>query len=156
MNLGLSCDLWLVPMNDSRIRQFAPKNLTTPLLIIEKQDPMFDFLVAITKQDPREMPPLLDTEVLPKEARDLLRNKGPIRTDTQCTCIDDPETFVDWLVAGKQVLAKASDEEKTMLLSHLEILTRDSKFSIGLSPTLMSQLRKLPLYSKISCSTPFE
>ena len=156
IDLELSRDLWLVPMNDFRIRKFAPKCLKTPLLMIEKEDPLFDFLVAITEQDSLEMPPLLDTDVLPKEARGLLRKRGPIKTDTQCTCIDDPETFVDWLVAGKKILAKASDDEKMMLLNHLEPLTRDSKFPTGLSPTFISRMRVLPLYSKISCCPPFQ
>lgn len=48
-----------------------------------------------------------------------------MKIDTQCTCVDDPDPFVDWLVAGKEMLAKASDEEKAMFLSHLETLTRD-------------------------------
>ena len=149
-------DLWLVPMNDFRVRRFSPQAIRNPLLVIEKQDPLFNSLVAITEQDPPEMPPLLDNDVLPQEARGLLRTKGPMKTDTQCTCVDDPETFVDWLVAGKEMLAKASDEEKRVFLSHLETLTRDSKFPTGLSPTFISQLRKLPLYSRISCSSPFE
>lgn len=156
IDLELSRDLWLVPMNDFRIRRFAPKCLKTPLLVIEKEDPLFGFLVAITEQDPLKMPPLLDTDLLPEEARRLLRKKGPIKIDTQCTCIHDPETFVNWLAAGKNSLAKASDDEKMMLLNHLETLTRDSIFPTGLSPTLMSQMRELPLYSKISCSPPFE
>ncbi len=156
IDLELSRDLWLVPMNDFRMRKFAPKILKSPLLIIEKQEPLFDLLVAIAEQDPLEMLPLLDTDVLPKEARDLLRNKGPIKTDTMCTCIDDSETFIDWLAAGKERLVKASDQQKTLLLSHLETLTRDSKFPSGLPPSLMIQMRKLPLYSKISCSPPFK
>ena len=154
--LETSRDLWLVPMNDFRVRRFSPEGLRNPLLVIEKQDPLFNSLVAITKRDPLEMPPLLDNDVLPQEARGLLRTKGSMKTDTQCTCVDDPETFVDWLVAGKGMLAKASDEEKAAFLSHLETLTRDSHFPTGLSPIFISQLRKLPLYSRISCSSPFE
>ena len=156
IDFELSHDLWLVPMNDFRIRKFAPKTFKTPLLIIEKQEPLFDLLVAIAEQDPLIMSPLLDTDLLPKEARGLLRNKGHIKTGTLCTCIDDPETFIEWLATGKELLAKASDEEKTMLLSHLETLTRDFKFPFGLPPSLMSHMRTLPLYSKISCSSPFE
>lgn len=154
--LELSRDLWLIPMNDFRIRQFAPKAFKIPLLLIEKQDPLFNILVAITKQDLLEMPPLLDTDILSEQARDLLRNKEPMKSDTWCTCVNDPERFVDWLVAGKEMLAQATDEAKVMLLSHLETLTREHKFPTGLSPSLMTQLRILPLYSKISCSSPFK
>ena len=156
ISLGSLCELWLVPMDDLRIRTFAPKILQVPLLIIEKQDPLYALLTAIMKRNPLEMPGLLDIDILPEKAIDTLRNKEPMKTDTQCTCIDDPETFIEWLVAGKKTLAKASVKEKAVLLGHLETLTRDSKFPTGLTPTLMSRMRKLPLYSKISCSSPFE
>ena len=151
-----SCELWLVPMDDLRIRGFAPKGLKVSLLILQKQDPLYALLTAIIKRSPLEMPGLLDIDILPEKAIDILRNKEPMKTDTQCTCIDDPETFIEWLVAGKETLAKASVMEKAMLLGHLETLTGDSKFPSGLTPALMSQMRKLPLYSKISCSSPFE
>ena len=88
-------DLWLVPMNDFRIRKISAKTIKIPLLIIEKQDPLFDFLVAVTQRCPLGMPPLLDIDVMPKEAIRLLRNQGPIKSGTLCTCVDDPEIFVD-------------------------------------------------------------
>lgn len=69
-------------MNDFRVRRFSPKGLRNPLLVIEKQDPLFNSLVAMTKQNPLEMPPLLDNDVLPQKARGLLRTKGPMKTDT--------------------------------------------------------------------------
>ena len=156
IDFELSYDLWLVPMNDFRIRKISSKTIKTPLLIIEKQDHLFDFLIAIARKFPLDMPPLLDTDVLPKEAIRLLRDNGPTKKGVQCTCVDDPEIFVDWLVIGKEMLGNASDEDKVMLLSHLETLTRDARFPLGLSPTFMSQMRKLPLYNKISCSPPFE
>ena len=153
---GSSCELWLVPMDDLRIRKLDPKILQIPLLIIQKQDPLYALLTAIIKRNPLEMPRLLDIDILPEKAIDILRNKEPMKMDTRCTCIDDPETFIEWLVAGKESLAKASVKEKAVLLGHLETLTRDSRFPTGLTPVLMSRMRKLPLYSKISCSSPFE
>ena len=157
IELEPSRDLWILPLNDFRVRQYSPSRApNNPLLIIEKLDPLFYILDAFAKQYPLEMPPLMDTDILPMEAIGLLRSKGPIKTDTQSTCVDDPETFVDWLVAGKIMLAMASNEEKTILLSHLEAITSESRFPTGLSPTLTSQMRKLPLYRKIFCSSPFE
>ena len=76
MDLERSRDLWLVPMNDFRIRQFAPKALDIPLLIIEKQDPLFNILVAITKQDSLEMPPLLDTDILSRKQKIFCATKS--------------------------------------------------------------------------------
>lgn len=100
--LGPWRDLWLVPMNDYRVRRFSPKGLRNPLLVIEKQDPLFNSLVAMTKQNPLEMPPLLDNDVLPQEARGLLCTKGPVKTDTQCTCVDDPDPLLTgWLLARR-------------------------------------------------------
>ena len=153
---GSSCELWLVPMDDLRIRKFAPKILKVPLLIIQKQEPLYALLTAIVKRNPLEVPGLLDIDILPEKAINVLRNKEPMKTDTQCTCIDDPGTFIEWLVAGKETLTKASAKEKAVLLGHLEAITRDSRFPTGLTPAVMSQMRKLPLYSRISCSSPFE
>lgn len=86
----------------------------------------------------------------------MLRNNKELRVDTRCTSVEQPDTFVDWLVAGISMLSTASDSNKKSLLSHLETITKESKLPGGLSSTLVAQMRRLPIYSKIICLPPFK
>lgn len=153
---SLSGELWLIPVSSGRIRRYKAYEESVPVLILEQNDTLFKILRAATSQDPAKSPPVLNIETLSAGAVGLLRNDKDIRTNTNCTCVDYADTFVDWLVAGKQMLLATSDQDKAALLGHLEFLTRESKLPGGLSTTLLTQTRRLPLYSKISCWHPFK
>jgi len=149
-------DLWLVPLSDGRIRRYASSLGSIPVLVIEPHDPLFGFLSGATSQSAAVAPPLLDTGLLPAEAVGLFRSNKEIHRATNCTCVNEPDSFVNWLVAGKSMLSAASNQDKENLLSHLETITRDSKFMGDVSSTLTTQIRRLPIYRKIECHPPFK
>ena len=148
--------LWLVPMNGHRIRQYVPASKSYPVLLTEPNEPLFRFLTNIASQTPAETPPVFDIAVLSSEAVSLLRQHKEIRSDMNCACVEEADKFVDWLVVGKSKLSEVSDADREALISHLEHRTNYKNLSGGISTTLGKQMRRLPIYSKISCVPPFK
>ena len=150
-------DLWLVPINDFRIRRLGPGKATVPTLILENGETLAELLSDMISRDPSAMPPLLEENKLPLEAMKLLRKCVKTDGDLRFACQDHLETFVDWLVAGKSMLARASAQQKKDVLNHLFKLLRGKTLSsTQKSQILASQVRKLPLFTKTSSSAPFE
>lgn len=148
--------LWLIPTNDGRIRSCTPSSESPPVLIIVQNDPLYDFIMRATTRTPKQAPRVLCSSILPTEAVELFRSDRELRMTTRCTCISDTNGFVDWLVAGRDMLSAASDGDKEALLNHLESSTRYLALQEGLPLKLRTLLRHLPLYSKRSCSPPFK
>lgn len=156
MGIEITNRLWLIPLNGGRLRQYKADPETVPVLLIEQQDPLFNFLSAAVSHNPASGPPLTDTGILSALAVRLLRNNKDIRKDSKCTSVNDLDYFVHWLVGANKLLSAAGDDDKQALLDHLGKLTRNFDSSEGLSQTLRKQMRRLPLYSKVSCHPPFK
>ncbi len=146
-----SGSLWLVPVNGGRVRKYQECK-GHPILLIEKQEPLFPVLTELASHQLQGELPIFDTAVFTSEAVKSFRNDGRMRSDMNCAGVDQLDTFVDWLVVGKKILAQSSEHAKETLLGHLEKLTRDYR---GTSSMLRTQIRQLPLYSKVSCVPPF-
>lgn len=147
---------WLVPTNDSRIRQISPSSECLLTLIIEKGETLAGFLLEAASRISLSASPLLDTDVMPADAVKFLRKQSKTNLGLRLTCQDSLETFVDWLVAGQQILHSASSQERKMILKHLEKLVRDQSDLKSLSRGLASQVRKLPLFSKTTSIAPYK
>lgn len=147
---------WIVPVNDSRIRKISPSSNSAVTLIIEKGEPLAEFLIEAASHTSLAASPLLDTHVMPADALKFLRKKSKTSLDLHLTCQDSLETFVDWLAAGQQILRPASPQQKKLILKHLEKLVRDQIHSKHLSSGLANQMRKLPLFSKTTSVAPYK
>lgn len=145
---------WIVPVNDSRIRKISPCSNSALTLIIEKGEPLAEFLLEAASHTSLAASPLLDTQVMPADALKFLRKKSKTSLDLQLTCQDSLETFVDWLAASQQILRPTSPQQKKLILKHLEKLVRDQIHSKHLSRGLANQMRKLPLFSKTTSVAP--
>lgn len=146
--------LWLLPVNNSQIRQLAPEYPAALALIIEGSEPLADFLKDVATRDPCGVPPMIDTELLTADALKLLRKHAKASPALRLTCQNHLESFVEWLVAARQVLISSSDQEKGEVLIHLEKLIREQAYTNIPTPRLKSLVRKLPLFSKATCSAP--
>ena len=88
-------DLWLLPVNHSRIRQYIPTR--GPLvLIIEKSEALYALVDKMSTSDQAEAPVLLDTQILPHSALRFLRKQAKIVPHMRLACTDDLESCVDW------------------------------------------------------------
>lgn len=145
---------WLIPINDSRVRQISPGSNSSLTLIIEKgEQPLADFLLEAASCTSIAAPPLLDTDTMPVDAVKFLRKKSQTSPELRLTCQDSLDKFVDWLAAGQQIVHSASPQQKKLILKHLEKLMRDQTH---FSPALASQMRKLPLFSKTMSVAPYK
>ena len=149
-------NLWLIPLNDSRIRQFRPSVTNSPVLLIEPHESLFEFLGNMVSHNVAAAPPILESAILVAETVRLFRDNKRLRLDVGCATLTHADKFVDWLVEARALLSKASDLDKTNLISHLDNLTKYHKLHGNVSSNLGAQLRRLPLYSKVSCVPPFK
>ncbi len=149
-------DLWLVPINDCRIRRLGPGRNASPTLIIEKGEPLADIIIASATRNASLTPPLLDTISLTIESVKLLRKVAKTVPDLRFACHDQLDTLLDWLVLGKEMLAVAPIESTQVLLKHLEQLLREEDPSKGQLPELASRIKKLPIFSKTVPCAPSE
>ena len=147
---------WLIPINNSRIRQISPRSNSALTLIIEKGEPLADFLLEAVSRDPLAAPPLLDTDMMSPEAVKVLRKLSKTNPELRLTCQTSLETFVDWLAAGQQILRSLSPQQKKLIVKHLEKLMRDQIHSTHLLPGLASQMRKIPVFSKTTSVEPYK
>lgn len=149
-------DLWLLPTNSRRLRRYAPGPKSKPMLIITECEPLFEFAIDLVLRDPDVAPPVLHTELLPAVAVRLLQRNARSIPKLHGACIDHFESLLAWLVAGKELLQTASEEQKRTVLQHLEALTRYKDQITNDERNIAGQLRSLPIFSKVSSSFPFK
>ena len=154
MDPGHTGSLWLMPADRGRIRRYLPGNERRPLLLIEDHEPLFDALIQMSSKTSESALPLLDQKLLPSKAIQFIRGNTVMRSEINCTCVNDTEKFVGWLVVGKRMMLDMSDQTRNALLYHLNHLTGDYGLSKKMSFDLKHKLRQLPLYSKVTSVSP--
>ena len=148
--------LWLIPINNLRLRRYAPGQESQRMLIVTKGEPLFQFLNGLVSRDPNTAPPILDTKVLPAAAAKLLQKHAKSVQKLRGACVDHLETLLPWLIACKSLLSIAADEQKRALLQHIEALTRNKSLKPTDQCDIASQLRSLPIFSKLTSTPPFK
>ncbi len=148
-------DLWLLPTNNLRLRRYASDLESQPILIITKSEPLFDVVESMVLRDPETAPPILDTKVLPAVAVKLLQKNARSIPKLQGATVDHLETVLAWLVAGKELLATTPNRQKRTVLQHIEKLVRNKGSIIDETHQLASQIRSLPIFTRISSTSPF-
>lgn len=147
---------WLIPITGSRVRQISPSSNSALSLILEKGEPLAEFLLEAVPRNPLAASPLLDTAIMPASAVKFLREASKTSPELQLTCQDSLETFVDWLAASQHIFRSASPQQKKLTFKHIEKLLKFQIPSKQSSSGLASQMRKLPLFSKTTSVEPYE
>ena len=148
--------LMLLPINSSRIRTFAPQPGCPPVLVIQSKDALYHILVKLVEMDSVLTSPILEFEVLPAELMERFGTNVQLRKATGTTTVDDAATFIEWLVAGREAMSSIPNQEKEILTAHLGDITSAYKLGQEPSTTLIAQLCRLPIYTKLACRSPFE
>ena len=155
MSLEKSRSLFLIAMNENRIRQYAPEVNNDLVLFVEQHEPLFQVVDRIISSEPLVAPPVLDTRVLSGETIRFFRSRKTVWSEFGCTCVDDAETFVDWLFNGKVAISRTSEEDRMSLLSHIQPHIQAFTSRGDMPATLGVQMRQLPLYTKLEYLPPF-
>ena len=156
-NLPSTCyGLWILPVNNFRIRKLAPRGRSPLMLVASKPDPLYRLIVEMARGARAEAPPILDIEALPADALKFLRKQLIEVPMFQGASLNDFGSFVSWLAASGDLVAAANERQKISVLQRLEILAKKSNLSIQTDTSIRSNLKKLALFSKVQCSAPFE
>ena len=148
--------LWLLPTNNLRLRQYAPGQGSQPMLIVTKGEPLFQLANDLVSRNPDAAPPILDTEVLPVEATMLLKKRARATPKLHGASVDHLESLLDWLVACKGLLSMTTNEQKRAVMQQIETLARNRSLTKPQHCEIASQLRGLPIFSRINSRPPFK
>lgn len=149
-------DLLLVPVVDTSIRRLGPGVACPPTLIIDKSEPLAGLIQNLASCTPLMTPPILDCGFLTVDAVKLMRKQVESGTGLRFACQDHLESLVDWLAAGKEMLASMSPLQREELMKHLEILMRDQDYSNCSPIELTNQMKQLPIFKRSSAVAPFK
>lgn len=150
-------ELRLLPVNNSRIRKFVPIAETNPMLIASKPDSLYRSMVEMARSIDIDAPSILDIEILSASALTFLRKQTLEVPRFRAASLNDFRSFLSWLVASRDMIAAATEEQKVSVLQRLEILAKKSTdYSIHSNLLIKENLKKLALFNRVECSAPFE
>lgn len=146
-------DLWLLPIKGNYIRLLAPPTQPAPMLIVKRGEPLYELMLEIWSKvklvNNYPAVTILDAEILPAEATQLLMKQTVHNPGVGVAFTQDFGSFVTWLSASREGLARITDEQKVLLLIHLEKFLRYCEpYTILQQADLRSKLKALPLFRK--------
>lgn len=143
--------LWLLPVKGNYIRLLAPPTQPAPMLIVKRSEPFYDLMLEIWSKaklvNNHPAVTILDAEVLPAEATRFLMKQTVHNPGVGFAFTQDFGSFVTWLSASRESLARISDQQKVLLLKHLEKTLRNCEPHTMLQRAdLRSKVKALPLF----------
>lgn len=153
-------DLWLLPIKSSYIRLLAPATQPPPMLIVRRGEPLYDVMLEIWSKvkivNNQAAITILDAEILPAEATKLLTDDTPFNSGVGVAHTRSFESFLTWLAASRESLAEISDQQKVLLLEHLESLLQTlERVERPLRAELRDKVKVLPLFRKPQFGSPY-
>ena len=151
-----ACDeLWILPVNNSRVRKFAPGGKSSLMLVATRKNSLYQLMLEIGRGAHAEAPSIVDIDALSSDALKFLQ-KECITPRLQGVLLGDFGQFVSWLAASREIIAAASEQQKHSVLQHLGSLAMRQNSSLRSDALVRDNLMKLPLFNRIECSAPFE
>lgn len=146
-------DLWLLPVKGNYIRLLVPPTQPTPMLIVKRGEPFYELMLEIWSKvnlvNKHPAVTILDAEVLPAKATQLLMKQTVHNPGVGVAFTQDFGSFVTWLSASREGLAKIPDQQKVLLLIHLEKTLRHCEpYTTLQRADLRSKVKALPLFRK--------
>lgn len=149
-------DLWILPVNNSRVRKFAPGENAPLMLVASKADSLYQLMLEIGHGAHAEAPPILDADALSADALKFLYKQCIEIPRFQGAALGDFKHYIAWLAASREILAAASEQQKKSVLQHLGSLAMKPNFSLYSNTLVRDNLKRLPIFNKVECSAPFK
>lgn len=149
-------ELWILPVNNSRVRKFAPGEKPPLMLVASRALSLYQSMLEIGRGAHAEAPSILDVDVLSADALKFLYKQCIETPKFQGAALGDFRHYVAWLAASKDILAAASEQQKKSVLQHLGSLAMKLNPSVHSDTLIRENLKVLPIFNKIECSAPFE
>lgn len=146
-------NLWLLPIKGNYIRLLAPPTQPAPMLVAKRGEPFYDLMLEIWSRvklvNNNPAVTILDAEILPAEATQFLMKQTVHNPGVGVAYTQDFGSFVTWLSASRESLARISDQNKVLLLIHLVKILGDSEPYILLERAdLRNKVKALPFFRK--------
>lgn len=147
--------LWIIPVDNSRLRQVSPRIQSPLMLVPDKRRPLYETVKNITLGKDSITSPILDVDVLSTNTTKLLRNQAKAEYSFRGACQTHLWPLVSWLAAGEKLLRAASDQQKMVILEELGFLAKKTSLLPSDISAHRNEMRKLPLFSRITSESPY-
>ncbi|KAL8785543.1 MAG: hypothetical protein Q9213_003291 [Squamulea squamosa] len=151
-------NLFLIPLNGSRIRKFVCSETATPTLVLEQTDWLYQLLhdndtinISLTNS-------MLDTSILLNEAVKLLLSVAPQRADLVFATSSDLKGVIAWLAANKKFICELPSCHKEILTRKLDIMTLEQGPALldAAKQCLRQHMLQLPFWSRVTATAPYK
>ncbi|KAL8802700.1 MAG: hypothetical protein Q9182_003658 [Xanthomendoza sp. 2 TL-2023] len=150
--------LFLMPLKGSRIRKVISSRTGSPTLILESAaDWMHELLDDRNSSRTCSANFVLDTDVLPIPAIELLSSAAPERADLDLAISSDLKSLLAWLAGNTGFVCELSSLQKEILTRQLDLLTwqQGRLLRPEAKHTLKQQMLQLPIFSQITATAPY-
>ena len=147
--------LWLIPLSNGRIRQLLPNNAVKPALFVGGNDLLSDLLSDPDLQEAASKAAIIDIDALGDKATEILKRFSTCMKNLRIAQPAHLDLLAEWLVSARDLLLKASDKQKNLVLKYLSTLI-PANISENVSAAIANHIQQLPLFSKRTSSPPFQ
>ncbi|KAL8996974.1 MAG: hypothetical protein Q9169_003625 [Polycauliona sp. 2 TL-2023] len=151
-------NLFLIPVDGSRIRKFVCKQATSPTLILKDKDWARDLLDDEHSTGTVSPDFVLDNQILPPEALKLLLSVALQRADLMFATSSDLRSLLAWLATNKDFVSGVSSGRKDSLIRQLSLLTlqQDQMLPAESKCLLKQHMLQLPIFRQVTATAPYK
>lgn len=149
-------ELWILPVNNSRVRKFASHDGSPLMLVASRADSLYQLMLEIGHGAHAQAPPILEVDALSADTLNFLHEQCIKTPRFRGAALDDFKQLVAWLAESREILATVSEQHKKLVLQYLGSLAMNPNFSLHSDTLVRDNLKVLPIFNRIECSVPFE
>jgi sacsin len=136
--------LWLIPLHGGRYLR-RPTTFSRIPTLHSLSGTTGELLIRLADSGSQStLLPLLDTGLLRPKSQRFLVERGESRYGMTLGHSENLENLLPWLVAGKEAVRAATDEDKRLLLAMIA-----GKFMVNILDTVAGALKQLPLFEQV-------
>ena len=152
-------ELWLLPIKGDSVRRCMPGLDRRPMLIAEESDELHQILSAHSSilKAHTEPAQILDCPAISPEAVKFIRRQVSPIPSFSAASADDALSVIHWLAANVVLVWQISESEKlATMLQKLGIKNRIKGIDRITLDHTTSELRKLPLFTRLYANPPYK
>jgi hypothetical protein len=142
--------LWLIPLRGGYLRRaYTERSVVPTLHTLSGSTGQLLLRLATLSQWPTP-PPLLDEGVLSTENLEFLVNNVSQTGELLMGSCEDLQTLLPWLVAGKEILHAAADQDKSLMLATIATKFKGDMLTGKVDVSMVAQaLKQLSLFERV-------
>lgn len=161
---GVLGTLFLLPIKGDHIRRCMPGPNSRPMLVVEASDKLYRLLDldGAASEPYLEAAQVLDCQAITSSATKLIREQAPKIFSLSAASVGDAASLIHWLAANVPLITQVSGSNRVTLLDILRRLVtekwglRAKDIDPITSDRVASELRKLPLFTRLHAKPPYK